>query len=937
MARYRLVVGKKERILPPGCSWTIGTDEECDVRLRGEGISPRHARLEVHGGRVSVVDLASDTGTRVNDRLVGRQSLRVGDRVTIGGLTLILDEARKEARPAKPAPARATVSPKPRGAPAPTPTPASAPASAASLQATRSRRHSGSRTPLLVIGGLAAVAVVVALIAIVGSGGEPAEAGEAVERAEDLLDRGEHEKGAALLRSVIESWPTSKAAESARVALDAHERDVRREKQAREAIEKVWAMREKVDRETLLVRFDEIQRRVTPSRALQAFGSIENRVDEYYRELERRAFDEAKAESDEALAAGRFAGALVAWREYYRAPDRVPKLRDEVQVEVDRILEAAERVYLDALHRSEALVDEEKHDEALAELAAVSRRLAGTRFAANARFEAEAITAARRAPAGEEAPPVRPTNERRRALESLQEAELLASARRYREAEASYRKHRDAAEEDGLRAEIEGRRAELDDLARCVETLRMQIREKPERFTGIPLGGSIRGRAVAADEEGIDLELPRGRSRLAWRRMSDERLLGLLERMALDAEGYAALARFCFVAGFEERGHEALAAASEAGATAGRIDAILARVRGIAVPDGGFVLHRKRWHTPGERDAIVLMERIRELARKSVSADRRKADEALDELRGLGEPARSALIGALRKRLEAGQERVMGMVAGNPGLTASLVKALKEARRAALALIYDTTRYPYHHGTANPYGPNGAEVQKEVDDLVDAVRKIWDDPLRFAAAKWPELGEALDELDALDREIAELAGEASTMPAFLARARERMGLGAAADGKKHEQGLAVMADNAKVDASVVNEEERSCIRAVNEYRRMMGLGPVRINAELIVASRGHSEEMAELKYFAHDSPVPANRTPAMRARNANYRGGGVSENIARGATTGRDAHKQWCGSSGHHRNILGRGHTEVGVGQARSSWWTQMFGRGSARKKPDRR
>jgi uncharacterized protein YkwD len=89
--------------------------------------------------------------------------------------------------------------------------------------------------------------------------------------------------------------------------------------------------------------------------------------------------------------------------------------------------------------------------------------------------------------------------------------------------------------------------------------------------------------------------------------------------------------------------------------------------------------------------------------------------------------------------------------------------------------------------------------------------------------------------------------------------------------------------------------------------------------------------MAEMGYFAHESPVPENRTPNLRARNAEYKGGGVSENIARGATTGRGAHDQWCHSSGHHRNILGRGHTEIGVGVAQSSWWTQMFGRGAGR------
>ena len=36
---------------------------------------------------------------------------------------------------------------------------------------------------------------------------------------------------------------------------------------------------------------------------------------------------------------------------------------------------------------------------------------------------------------------------------------------------------------------------------------------------------------------------------------------------------------------------------------------------------------------------------------------------------------------------------------------------------------------------------------------------------------------------------------------------------------------------------------------------------------------------------------------------------------------------QWFGSSGHHRNMLMPGHTEMGCGAARHHWWTQLFGR----------
>ena len=67
--------------------------------------------------------------------------------------------------------------------------------------------------------------------------------------------------------------------------------------------------------------------------------------------------------------------------------------------------------------------------------------------------------------------------------------------------------------------------------------------------------------------------------------------------------------------------------------------------------------------------------------------------------------------------------------------------------------------------------------------------------------------------------------------------------------------------------------------------------------------------------------------PTQRARKAGY-GGGVSENIARGSTNGRATFKQWYGSSGHHRNMLGRRHVELGVGRS-EDFWTQNFGSAS--------
>ena len=97
-------------------------------------------------------------------------------------------------------------------------------------------------------------------------------------------------------------------------------------------------------------------------------------------------------------------------------------------------------------------------------------------------------------------------------------------------------------------------------------------------------------------------------------------------------------------------------------------------------------------------------------------------------------------------------------------------------------------------------------------------------------------------------------------------------------------------------------------------------------------ARAHSSEMKENGFFAHNCPLPGaehdkHRTPGKRAKIAGYPGG-VSENIARGSNTGRGAFSQWFSSSGHHRNMLGARHTEIGVGRV-DDFWTQNFGSAS--------
>lgn len=116
------------------------------------------------------------------------------------------------------------------------------------------------------------------------------------------------------------------------------------------------------------------------------------------------------------------------------------------------------------------------------------------------------------------------------------------------------------------------------------------------------------------------------------------------------------------------------------------------------------------------------------------------------------------------------------------------------------------------------------------------------------------------------------------------------------------------------------------IVAVNAYREALGLLPLEIDVRLVKAARGHSQEMARLGYFSHDSPTPGRTSFADRMRLEGYAAGG-GENILQGAKTGQQAFWLWFESPGHHQNMTAADFQSIGVGQ-HGDLWTQNFGLG---------
>jgi uncharacterized protein YkwD len=112
------------------------------------------------------------------------------------------------------------------------------------------------------------------------------------------------------------------------------------------------------------------------------------------------------------------------------------------------------------------------------------------------------------------------------------------------------------------------------------------------------------------------------------------------------------------------------------------------------------------------------------------------------------------------------------------------------------------------------------------------------------------------------------------------------------------------------------------ILVLNVLRAQLGIGALTIDPKLCAAAQGHSKDMVEKGFFAHESPVPGKTTPWERAKLAGTTASG--ENIYAGSPRGEDAIEAWWHSPGHHTNMMG-GHKRVGIGRYQNTW-TQMFG-----------
>jgi len=116
-----------------------------------------------------------------------------------------------------------------------------------------------------------------------------------------------------------------------------------------------------------------------------------------------------------------------------------------------------------------------------------------------------------------------------------------------------------------------------------------------------------------------------------------------------------------------------------------------------------------------------------------------------------------------------------------------------------------------------------------------------------------------------------------------------------------------------------SKDQKTFATILNARRATVGLGPFLLNENLSAACDAHSKEMAALSYFAHESPVAENKTPAMRAQKAGF-DGFAGECIFMGSTSPEAAEQAWWYSCGHRLINYASGPTILGIAHHQLHW-----------------
>jgi uncharacterized protein YkwD len=126
--------------------------------------------------------------------------------------------------------------------------------------------------------------------------------------------------------------------------------------------------------------------------------------------------------------------------------------------------------------------------------------------------------------------------------------------------------------------------------------------------------------------------------------------------------------------------------------------------------------------------------------------------------------------------------------------------------------------------------------------------------------------------------------------------------------------------------SLTDRLTEDVLKYTNQFRKSKGLKAVEMREDINAIAQKHSEDMARGRCsFGHDgydlrvSKIKKTIKPCE---------GSIGENVAFGASNGKEAVEVWKNSSAHRKNMLGD-YKYIGIGTARNKdgliYYTQIF------------
>jgi len=511
-------------------------------------------------------------------------------------------------------------------------------------------------------------------------------------------------------------------------------------------------------------------------------------------------------------------------------------------------------------------------------------------------------------------------------------AHAVASVRRLdvAEAERALAPLEDAALDESvtgaLESAIEGAaeaRALLDAIVARLAAGRPDALKRPLRGLGVVIGASAEG--VTA-----------GNAVTAWAHLDPANVVAIARAVEPPPAALVGLAAYAFANGLDDEAHRALEDAIAAGDPAVRDRAFrqVAASLGVEVPEGGFVVVAHRFMTPTAAEEARIRSLVATVSGDGAIEERLEAAAAIGRL---GSPHLDRIEALLLDRVRVATDALRAdPITKKLDAVAAARAELDDSRRAALELVFDEEQYPFPY--QSPPAPPKAfaryqKTQQEIDRRIEETRKIWDSGDSKAVTltaefrrKTADLREARDLLAAARLPAPPVPKDVAHV-AFLPLDEKKITLRSLffdeADLAGHLHDLRTTEENLAMPTSA-SPVEREQLRITNEYRMLMGRRALALDERLLLAARGHCEEMVRFGYFGHQGATPETLSLDLRVRARGYEGQHVGENIARGRSP-QGAHDAWLKSSGHHRNILSEKWTRIGTANV-GSHYTQNFG-----------